>query len=245
MHGKLLLAAFFFSSAVMAEQSQLDQHVKCPASSDKAYRVLFVGDSITRHAFNKDTIRELGWSHTSGMGASSSKTDYSNLLTAMIAKDRNQYVVKCYHTYGGSGSVADRVAGLPMVADTKPNLVVLQLGEHDNATKDPVLFHRQYATLVRQARAMSSKPKVIALGPWSMAPLDANGKYTDETAAVDHEMYIVALEESLQYMSVMDFAAIPEASGWGTSAGVKWHPNDLGHAMYAARLFRLYKAVEQ
>lgn len=245
MQCRLFLMALLFSGAVMAEQSQLDQHVKCPESSDKTYRVLFVGDSITRHAFNKDTIRDLGWSHTSGMGASSAKTDYVNQLVSMIAKDRNQYVVKCYHTYGGSGSVADRIAGLPMVADTKPDLVVLQLGEHDDATTDPVLFHRQYATLVRQARAMSSKPKVIALGPWSLAPLDAKGKYTDKTAAVDHEMYIVALEESLQYMSVMDFAAIPEAHGWGKSEGVKWHPNDLGHAMYAARLFRLYKAVEQ
>ncbi|WP_443692705.1 SGNH/GDSL hydrolase family protein [Pseudomonas sp.] len=244
MQGKLFLSALVFSCAAMAEQSQLDQHVKCPASSDKAYRVLFVGDSITRHAFNKDTIRDLGWSHTSGMGASSAKTDYVNQLVSMIAKDRNQYVVKCYHTYGGSGSVADRVAGLPMVADTKPDLVVLQLGEHDDATTDPVLFHRQYATLVRQTRAMSSKPKVIAVGPWSLAPLNAKGEYTDSTAAVDREMYSVAIEETLEYLSVKDMAAIPEAHGWGKSEGVKWHPNDLGHAMYAARLFRLYKAVD-
>lgn len=101
---------------------------------------MFVGDSITRHAFNEDTIRDLGWSHTSGMGASSAKTDYVNQLVSMIAKDGNQYVVKHYHTYDGSGSVADRVAGLPMVADTKPDLVVLQLGEHDDATTEPCSF---------------------------------------------------------------------------------------------------------
>lgn len=245
MQGKLFLSALLLSCSAMAEQSQLDQHIKCSASSDKTYRVLFVGDSITRHSFNKDTIRDLGWSHTSGMGASSDKNDYVSRLVSMIAKDRNQHVVKCFHTYGGSGSVADRVAGLPMVADTKPDLVVLQLGEHDDATTDPMLFHRQYATLVRQVRAMPSKPKVIALGPWSLAPLNADGEYSDSTAAVDREMYSVAIEETLEYLSVRDMAAIPEAHGWGASQGVKWHPNDLGHAMYAARLFRLYKAVEQ
>lgn len=244
MQGKLLLAALFFSCAAIADQSQLDEHVTCPSPSDKTYRVLFIGDSITRHAFNNDTIRDLGWSHTSGMGASSAKTDYVSLLVSMIAEDRNQKVVNCFHTYGGSGSVADRVAGLPMVADTKPDLVVLQLGEHDDATTDPLMFHRQYATLVRQVRAMPSKPKVIAVGPWSLAPLNAEGEYSDSTAAVDREMYSVAIEETLEYLSVKDMAAIPEAHGWGSSQGVKWHPNDLGHAMYAARLFRLYKAVD-
>ncbi|WP_443700299.1 SGNH/GDSL hydrolase family protein [Pseudomonas sp.] len=241
----LCVFLLFAVNAEADQKSQLDQHVKCPAPSGKTYRVLFIGDSITRHAFNDDTIRDLGWSHTSGMGASSANTDYSSQLVSMIAKDRNQEVVKCYHTYGGSGSVADRVAGLPMVADTKPDLVVLQLGEHDDATTDPALLHRQYAALVRQVRAMSSKPKVIAVGPWSLAPLNAKGEYSDGSAAVDREMYSVAIEETLEYLSIRDMAAIPEAHGWGASEGVRWHPNDLGHSMYAARLFRLYKAVEQ
>lgn len=219
MQCKLFLAALIFSGVVMAEQSQLDQHVKCPTSSDKAYRVLFVGDSITRHSFNADTIKELGWSHVSGMGASSENTDYANQLVEMIAKDRKQPVVKCFHTYGGSGSVPERLAGLPMVADTKPDLVVLQLGEHDDATTDPALFHSQYAALVRQVRAMSSRPKVIAVGPWSLAPLNAKGEYSDGSAAVDREMYSVAIEETLEYLSIRDMAAIPEAHGWGASEG--------------------------
>lgn len=244
MKSMILLSALVFSCAAMAEQSQLDQHAKCPSSPDNAYRVLFVGDSITRHAFNDDTIRDLGWSHASGMGASSAKTDYSSQLVSMIANDRNQEVVKCYHTYGGSGSVTDRVAGLPMVADTKPDLVVLQLGEHDDAASDPTGFRHQYTALIRQVRAMPSKPKVIAVGPWSLAPLNAKGEYSDGSAAVDREMYSVAIEEALEYLSVRDIAAIPEAHGWGASDGVRWHPNDLGHAMYAARLFRLYKAVD-
>jgi hypothetical protein len=38
--------------------------------------------------------------------------------------------------------------------------------------------------------------------------LRVKGKYAD-AAAVNHEICIVVLEESLQYMSVIDFAAIP------------------------------------
>ncbi|RWU21326.1 hypothetical protein DM813_19260 [Pseudomonas alkylphenolica] len=242
---RLLFALMFFAASSFADQSQLDKHAVCPASSEKTYRVLFIGDSITRHAVNEATIKELGWTHVSGMGASSSKTDYASLLTKLISQDRKQWVVKCFHTYGGGGSVPDRISGLPMVADTNPNLVVIQLGEHDNATIDPLTFHRQYATLIRSVRAMKSKPKVIAVGPWSLAGLNDKGEYADESADVDRVMYNVAIEESLQYLSVKDFASLPEASGWGKSEGVKWHPNDVGHRLYAERLFRLYKAVEK
>lgn len=245
MHFKIFLSALLFSGVVMADQSQLDQHETCPEPIAGTFRILFIGDSITRHGFNDETIKSLGWSHTSGMGASSEETDFPSLLAAKIAKDRGQQVVRCFHTYGGSGSVHDRVAGLPMASKTDPDLVVLQLGEHDDATTDVNHFLLEYTELVRKVRDMPSKPKVIAVGPWSLAPLNSQGEYSDSTAAVDHAMYKVAIKESLQYLSISDLAAIPEAHGWGASEGVRWHPNDLGHAMYAARLFRLYKAVEQ
>lgn len=245
MRRNILAAGLLFSCSVMAEQSQLDQHETCPEPVKGTYRILFVGDSITRHGFNDDTTRDLGWSHTSGMGASSEDTDFASQLVSKISKDRKQTVVKCFHTYGGSGSVHDRLIGLPMVENTKPDLVVLQLGEHDDATKDPSGFKLEYKDLITQVRAMSSRPKVIAVGPWSLAPLNAKRQYTDTTAAVDESMAEVANIVNLQYLSVSDFSAIPEAHGWGKSPGVQWHPSDLGHAMYAARLFRLYKAVEQ
>lgn len=246
MRGLFLLLALVLSSSAFAEKSQLDESVYCPKAVKGTYRILFIGDSITRHAVNPGTIKDLNWTHVSGMAASTPKTDFVSLLVSKISKERKQKVVACFHTYGGGGSVASRVAGMPMVQTTSPDLVVIQIGEHDSALSDPVLFHRQYATLVRMSRALPSNPKVIAVGPWALVPLNKNGEYSDpDAAAVDREMYNVAIEESLEYLSVRDIAQIPEAHGYGTDAGVQWHPNDLGHAMYAARLFRLYKAVEQ
>lgn len=241
MQGKLFLSALLLSCSAMAEQSQLDQHAVCPEPVEGTYRVLFIGDSITRHGFDDYTISELGWSHIAGMAASSAATDYPSVLAGKISKDRNQQVVKCFHTYGGSGSVTDRLAGMPTVVNTKPDLVVLQLGEHDDATTDSAKFRRQYADLVHQVRAMSSKPKVIAVGPWSPGKLNAEGEYKDSTAHVDRAMREVAAEESLQYRSVSDIATRPNTHGWGTSPGVKWHPNDYGHSLYAQKIFEMYK----
>ncbi|CRN02106.1 SGNH/GDSL hydrolase family protein [Pseudomonas sp. FJ2-5-13] len=246
MRNAVLMLMMLMSTVALAEKSQLDENVYCPKPVKGTYRVLFVGDSITRHAVNPSTVKDLNWTHVSGMASSSPKSDFVTLLSAKISKDRKQKVVACFHTYGGGGSVASRVAGMPMVQTTSPDLVVIQIGEHDSALSDPVLFHRQFATLVRMSRALPSKPKVIAVGPWALVPLNKNGEYSDpDAAAVDREMYNVAIEESLEYLSVRDIAQIPEAHGYGTDVGVQWHPNDLGHAMYAARLFRLYKAVEQ
>ncbi|AZF49216.1 MULTISPECIES: SGNH/GDSL hydrolase family protein [unclassified Pseudomonas] len=245
MRGLFLVLALLMSSSALADKSQLDESVYCPKAVKDTYRILFIGDSITRHAVNPGTIKDLNWTHVSGMAASSPKTDFVSLLVSKISKERKQKVVACFHTYGSGGSVPSRMAAMDQVADTKPDLVVVQLGEHDDALANPLLFHRQYATLIRTARAMSTKPKVIAVGPWALVPLNEKGEYSDPgAAAVDREMYNVAIQESLEYLSVRDLAQIPEAHGWGGSDGVRWHPNDLGHAMYAARLFRLYKAVQ-
>ena len=229
MRGLFLLLALVCFRHRLSPKKPMDESVYCPKAVKGTYRILFIGDSITRHAVNPGTIKDLNWTHVSGMAASSPKTDFVSVLVSKISKERKQKVVACFHTYGGGGSVASRVSGMPMVQTTSPDLVVIQLGEHDSALSDPILFHRQYATLVRMSRALPSNPKVIAVGPWALVPLNKNGEYSDpDAAAVDREMYNVAIEESLEYLSVRDIAQIPEAHGYGTDAGVQWHPNDLG-----------------
>lgn len=241
MRAFLLLASIMFVGSAFAEQSQLDEVIPCPSPKPDTYRILFIGDSITRHAVNDFTINEMGWSHVSGMAASSDKTDYPGVLSRMISDDRGVEVVRCYHTYAGGGSIPGRIKGFGKVADAQADLVVIQLGEHDDATTDTRLFRFEYAKLLELAKGMSSKPKVVAIGPWFPSAIVSNGVYPKEVAKIDLEMKSIAALKRVPYRSVADIGATPGTQGTGLSQGVMWHPNDYGHSLYAKKIFDMYK----
>jgi hypothetical protein len=234
--GSLLLAG----AANAAAQSQLDQPAGCDTASADAYKVLFIGDSITRHGFNAVTTQKLGWSHLSGMAASNPQNDYVTILARKISVNRKQPVISCFHTYGGSGEVSQRLAAMDQVSNTNPDLVVIQLGEHEKELNGQSKLAVEYQKLIQAAKKIESGPNVIAVGPWSLAPRTPTGDYFGWPGVVDETMQSVALFESIPYATVRDISALPEASGWGSAEGVKWHPNDLGHTIYAERIYRLY-----
>lgn len=244
LHG-LIGCTLFVSASLQAAilPSQLDTVLDCGPDDGQAYRILFIGDSITLHGFNDWTIQHLGWSHLSGMAASSRQSDYASLLSRKISHARGQPTVACYHTAGGSGAVAQRLQALDTVASTQPNLVVIQLGEHEDPAQGAQRLREDYKKLIEAVRAMPSQPSVIAVGPWSLTLQDGAGHYNGWTGVVDRTMVAVAAEERVPYASVADIAAIPAAHGAGTSEGVRWHPNDYGQSLYAEQLFALYKHV--
>lgn len=233
------------AAAHAAGQSLLDQPAECDTENAGSYRVLFIGDSITRHGFNAVTTQKLGWSHLSGMAASNPENDYVTILTQKISANRKQPVIACFHTYGGSGEVSQRLAAMDQVSGTKPDLVVIQLGEHEKEQHGQSKLAIDYKKLIQAVKNIKSSPNVIAIGPWSLVPRSPTGNYIGWPGVVDETMQSVAFFENVPYASVGDISALPEASGWGTSDGVKWHPNDLGHALYAERAFRLYLRANQ
>ncbi|HDS1797606.1 TPA: SGNH/GDSL hydrolase family protein [Pseudomonas putida] len=242
MRTPVFLASLIYSLCSLAgPKSQLDDHTACPAAEPGQYRILFVGDSITRHSFNEGTVRDLGWDHVSGMAATSDQMDFPGVVSRLIHQDRGQPVVRCYHTYGGGGSIAERIQGFKNVADARPDLVVIQLGEHDDAEADVYQFRFDYGRLLDMAKGMSSRPKVVAVGPWYPSALESNGIYPTDQVKIDQEMRSIAALKRVPYRSVADIAAILGTQGLGTSAGVMWHPNDYGHSLYAQKIFEMYK----
>ncbi|PYY72555.1 hypothetical protein CRX42_00560 [Pseudomonas jessenii] len=241
----LIGCTLFVSASLQAATllSQLDPVLNCGPDDGQAYRILFIGDSITLHGFNDWTIQHLGWSHLSGMAASSRQSDYASLLSSKISGARGQPTVACYHTAGGNGTVAQRLQALGTVISTEPNLVVIQLGEHEEPARGAQRLYEDYKKLIDAVRAMPSQPSVIAVGPWSLTLQDSAGHYNGWTGVVDQTMAAVAAQERAPYASVADIAAIPAAHGAGTSEGVRWHPNDYGQRLYAERLFALYQHV--
>jgi lysophospholipase L1-like esterase len=224
--------------------SQLDTVQDCAPDDGRSFRILFIGDSITLHGFNDWTIQHLGWSHLSGMAASSRQSDYANLLSKKISGFRGLPTVVCYHTAGGNGAVAQRLQALDRVISTEPNLVVIQLGEHEDPAQGAQRLYEDYKKLIQAVRAMRSKPSVIAVGPWSLSVQDNAGRYKGWIGVVDQTMQAVAAQERVPYASVADIAGIRAAHGTGISEGVRWHPNDYGQSLYAERLFTLYEHMD-
>jgi hypothetical protein len=118
--------------------------------------------------------------------------------------------------------------------------VVIQLGEHEKEKDGPKKLSRLYLELLREVKKLPGSPLVVAVGPWAMVDRTETGEYTGWSGTVDLSMLRMARLEGVPYSSVRDIAAIPEAKGWGTSPGVRWHPNDLGHLLYAERIYGLY-----
>jgi lysophospholipase L1-like esterase len=234
----LALGCSFLAAAPL---SQLDAVTQCDTENVKAYRILFVGDSITLHGFNEITKKNLGWGHTSGMAASSRQYDYVSILSREISDAREQPTVVCYHTAGGSGTVDQRLRALDSVINTRPNLVVIQLGEHEDIRSGIGNLEENYRKLITALRRLDSRPSIIAVGPWSLSRQNGLGRYSGWSGEVDRVMASVSSEEHVPYSSVADIAALPLAHGDGSSDGVRWHPNDYGHGLYAKRLFLLYQ----
>ncbi len=47
----------------------------------------------------------------------------------------------------------------------------------------------------------------------------------------------------IPYARMAEHALNPANSGWGTSHGVQWHPNDAGMARYAEELLAMYRRI--
>ncbi len=214
-------------------------------SSATAFRILFIGDSITRHGFNKTTTEKLGWGHIAGMAATTEKKDYAHLFSAMVQERLPEREVEIYfHSGGGSGSAAQRLSAIGEVEGLDPHLVVVQLGEHEKAVNGEAALRSNYTQLISAFDAQVPAPLMLCTGVWNPRNLE-RGEYTGWTATIERIMRDACKKKGIPFASVEKYAMDPTCSGWGTSKGVQWHPNDKGHAGYAFALIECYDRIKK
>ncbi len=224
-------------------KSQLDVQTSLEKSdAANAYRILFIGDSITKHGTNAAIVKKLGWDHEAGMAASEESKDYAHVFAAELQgllPDRK--VELFYHTLGGSGTVAQRLAAVDQVAVVEPHLVIVQLGEHEKETDGLDSLRSNYRKLLTAFQTQGTPPRVIAVGPWSPILGNSNSRYNGWPGQVEDAMRGICEELKVPFVSVRELADDPVNFGWGESGGVRWHPNDSGHAGYASKILSAYK----
>lgn len=222
-----------------ADLSQLQQTKSLnnfkPAADE--FRIYFIGDSITEHGFNQDTIKKLKWDHAAGMAASSESKDYAHLVADQVRKMVPDKKVRLFFGAGG-----DAVKALSGIADAKkyqPALVIVQLGEHVPSQDSRAQIAADYAALLDALKVLPSKPLILCTGVWN--PQSGLKKYNGRTALIEEVQHEVCQQKNIPFASVEKYALDPLCSGTGESSGVRWHPNDAGQAGYAKELFLLFQ----
>jgi hypothetical protein len=237
-----LACSDLFAEDAVRTQSEQISSLKDFRPQANEFRIYFIGDSITRHSINQD----LKWDHVAGMAASSEDKDYAHLVAGRIGRLLPDKNVKLFFGCGG-----DAVSAMKGIGDAKtyrPALVIVQLGEHvpskafggtydDSAEK----IAADYGTLLDALRALPSSPIIICTGNWN--PIPGVKKYTGRNAQIDEIQRSVCRQKGATFVSVEKYALDPLCSGTGGSGGVKWHPNDAGHAGYATVISAAFESI--
>ncbi|MCK6487117.1 MAG: SGNH/GDSL hydrolase family protein [Planctomycetes bacterium] len=220
-------------------RSQLDPaQVPRASGAANAYRILYVGDSITLHGTSAAVQKKLKWGHVAGMAASAEGLDYAHLLAGRIAAALPARTVEIrYHTLGGSGSAAQRLSAVAQVLPVAPHLVVVQLGEHEKEAAGAEAFRTSYRGLLAAFDQLTPRPLVVCTGVWNPYGKGTRTAYQGWPATLDRIMGEACAERGIAFVPVMRYALDPACSGSGESSGVQWHPNDQGHRGYADALF--------
>lgn len=191
-----------------------------------AFRILFVGNSITRHGVNEETRSKLKWDHVAGMAASSEDKDFAHRLSAMIQATMTDRKVEIYF-FGSSYP--------------PPHLVVFQTGEHETPGKTVEERANAYEKSLKPYLDLSPKALILCVGVWH--PTD-NVPYGGLEREINEAYESVCKRYNIPFVSVEKVAIDPNCHGWGGSPGVQWHPNDKGMEGYANLLFGAFRQMK-
>ena len=206
----------------------------------QAYKVLFVGNSITRHGI----YREIGWNCEAGMAASSEENDYAHQTVALLQKHMPERKVEFY--YGNVNLLIlapEPVKDVTTVLGEKmppPDLIVVQTGEHEGPDKSAEEIGERYENRIIRPLAQLNVP-ILAVGVWY--PTD-NQPYPEWVKQIDSIYRRICGKYAVPFASVEQYAADPGCRNSGSHPAVKWHPSDAGMAGYAAEILKMFQKLE-
>lgn len=216
--------------------------VDIPAKGEDEYRILMIGNSITRHGVSDEIFRKYGWSHVSGMAASSEEKDYAHIFAASVRQAiPEKYVTQYFYDAGNAEHFLRRYE--PTV---NPDLIVFQTGEHCSAAQIPQ-YGAEYEETLRVIREQCPNALLICIGIWSPCWHEDYAEFTTEelrenAKRIEDIQREVCHKQNIPFVSVAEYGEDPDNTGFGETAPVRWHPNDNGMKCYAEALFKEFHA---
>ncbi len=225
----------------VSSENQLkgNRYVTFTYRENAALKVLFVGNSITRHGIRE----EIGWFWDHGMAASSIDKDYVHRTAAML-EEKYGPVSFCIaqlanweRDYWHSDEVLNE--SYTDARDFGADIIVIRLGENIRDDDYRVTNVKDYyADMISFLKAKNPAAKIVVTDNfWKRKPIETTGR------TINDEFFDVAGENGYTFCSIKDLSDDEKtmAIGLFEHRGVSIHPGDYGMEMIAKRI---YAAIE-
>ena len=210
-------------NTVSAVRQVKDEHVVQIVDKGAKCNVLFIGNSITRHA-PKEAI---GWSGNWGMAASAPEKDYVHILMEKIKKKHPDAVFCVFQISSWEANYKNPQVSFNNLLDIDsfvPDITVLRIIENcPHGDFDGEIFKEEYSKLINKISKGSKT--VITDGFW---------RHPGDSIIKE-----VADENGYSFVQLGDLGDQAEmrAVGLFRHGGVAAHPGDKGMAAIADRIF--------
>lgn len=206
------------------DQLKPTQFVTFEAPEQTGIRIMFVGNSITRHG----VASNLGWHWDWGMAASAKEKDYVHRVIASVQKVRPDACFCICQVADWERKYKTDDESLPLfeaAAEFCPDIIVMRLIE--NATvrdEDWGTFKAAFGRLIRYLDRGNKAKVLITTGFWKHAGDGALRQFAEENG--------------LPLVELGDLGELDEmkAVGLFEHKGVAAHPGDLGMEQIANRI---------
>ncbi len=205
--------------------------------------ILAKGNSITCHGFNEKTIKNLGWDRECGMAASDKEHDYIHLFCGMVQKYLPGRRVRLVIGKGGRPDIAMQT--IEEEKKLRPDLIVVQNGEHSAFKPESDLFEEKFDRLLTALKTFPGAPVIISIGLWNPRCREEFRECTSPghltlAPVLEKIQRKLAAKHGIEFAPVSPYENDPENTGCGAVAGVRWHPNDAGMRCYAKAAFEAF-----
>ncbi|MFO1483378.1 MAG: SGNH/GDSL hydrolase family protein [Verrucomicrobiaceae bacterium] len=204
----------------------------CPAFAGTPYqKVLFLGNSITKHGPKKD----IDWSGNWGMAASAEAKDYVHVFTKALTErqgDAPEILVKNIADFERAHQGYDFATKLKEAIDFNADLIVLAIGENVPGLKTAEEKTQLQADVTALLKSLQGtrKPTILVRSCFwaNVAKDEALRGACDAVGGVYVDLSALSADKSLYGRAEREFK----------NAGVANHPGDKGMAAIAEALMK-------
>lgn len=211
--------------------NQLDEsrRISFDCENNNGIRILFTGNSITRHA----PKAEIGWHGDWGMAASSKEKDYVRVAERMLlenAPDATFCVCQAADWEKNYKDGSSQLEKFRKAREFNADIIVMRLLENCGSKDfDAELFTKEYLTLINYLNKNKKARVIITSSFWKHPGDDTLRK--------------IAEENSLDFIYLGDLGEeeCMRADGLFEHSGVAAHPGDRGMEEIARRIYEIVK----
>ncbi len=218
----------------VSSKNQLEEseYVEIFNENGSKIKVLFVGNSITKHAPNED----LGWSGNWGMAASSIENDYVHQIVKKLKEHYDSVSYCICQVSEWENNYKNDVIPYDLFLEAREfcaDIIVMRCVENCKVIEfDEICFEREYKKLIDYLNCSENAKVILTTSFW----------YHPKA---DEIIRKIGKEKNYPFIELGDLGENKEmkATGLFEHSGVAVHPGDLGMMTISERIFEVIKMI--